>query len=68
MERQVRDAVAKGASLLHGGSRLTDDGLDGGCFFAPTVLADVTPDMQIYREETFGPVAPVIPFDTRRRR
>ncbi|MCK2169520.1 aldehyde dehydrogenase family protein, partial [Thalassospira xiamenensis] len=36
---------------------------DRGHFYAPTLLADVTPDMRIYREETFGPVAPVIPFD-----
>ena len=38
-------------------------GLRGGRFFAPTVLTDVTPDMVIYREETFGPIAPVIVFD-----
>jgi succinate-semialdehyde dehydrogenase/glutarate-semialdehyde dehydrogenase len=64
MERQVSDAVGKGAKLLTGGERLTADGLDAGCFFAPTLLADVTPDMQIYREETFGPIAPVILYDT----
>ena len=60
---QVTDAVSKGASLKQGGERLLDDGLDKGYFFAPTVLADVTEDMLIYREETFGPVAPVIVFD-----
>ena len=48
---------------MTGGERLTDDGLDAGYFNAPTLLADVTPDMLIYREETFGPVAPVIVFD-----
>ena len=63
MERQVADALDKGARLVTGGARLTDDGLDAGCFYAPTLLADVTPDMLIYREETFGPVAPVIVFD-----
>jgi len=36
----------------------------GGQFFEPTVLADVTPDMQICHEETFGPVAPVVKFET----
>ena len=41
----------------------TDGDLTDGNFYAPTVLTDVTPDMVIYREETFGPVAPVIPFD-----
>jgi succinate-semialdehyde dehydrogenase/glutarate-semialdehyde dehydrogenase len=64
MERQVADAVGKGAQLLTGGSRLTADGLDKGCFYAPTLLAGVTPDMDIYREETFGPIAPVIVYDT----
>jgi succinate-semialdehyde dehydrogenase/glutarate-semialdehyde dehydrogenase len=63
VDRQVADAVAKGAKLLCGGHRLMDDGLDRGHFYAPTVLGDVTPDMLIYREETFGPVAPIIPFD-----
>ncbi|ROO86560.1 succinate-semialdehyde dehydrogenase/glutarate-semialdehyde dehydrogenase [Actinocorallia herbida] len=60
---QVEDAVAKGARLLVGGHRLTEDGLDAGTFYAPTVLADVDETMRIYREETFGPVAAVIPFD-----
>ena len=60
---QVDDAVAKGAHLKHGGERLLDAGFEKGHFYAPTVLAEVTPDMLIYREETFGPVAPVIVFD-----
>jgi succinate-semialdehyde dehydrogenase/glutarate-semialdehyde dehydrogenase len=64
MERQVADAVDKGARVVTGGRRLTDDGLDRGCFYAPTLLADVTPDMLIYREETFGPLAPVVVYDT----
>ncbi|MEM7190930.1 MAG: NAD-dependent succinate-semialdehyde dehydrogenase [Pseudomonadota bacterium] len=59
---QVRDAVAKGADLVTGGSMLTDGPLQAGHFYAPTVLAGVTPDMQIYRQETFGPVAPVIRY------
>ena len=62
--RQVENARELGAALVCGGRRLTEDGLDKGYFYAPTLLADVTPAMQIYREETFGPVAPVIPFDT----
>lgn len=63
MERQVADARGKGASVLVGGRRLSGRGYDDGQFFAPTVLADVTPDMRIYREETFGPIAALIPFD-----
>ncbi len=56
-EEHVEDARAKGARVLAGGKKL------GGLFYAPTLLADVNEDMQIYHEETFGPVAPVIPFD-----
>jgi succinate-semialdehyde dehydrogenase / glutarate-semialdehyde dehydrogenase len=63
MERQVADARAKGATVEVGGERIVTDGLDAGHFFAPTLLTGVTPDMEIYREETFGPVAPVIVFD-----
>ncbi|MEQ8234354.1 MAG: aldehyde dehydrogenase family protein, partial [Gammaproteobacteria bacterium] len=48
---------------LTGGTRLTEGALAAGTFYAPTVLADVTPDMLIYREETFGPVAAVVPYD-----
>ena len=62
VERQVADAVDKGATLLCGGHRLMEGGLERGFFYAPTVLAGVTQDMQIYREETFGPVAPIISF------
>jgi succinate-semialdehyde dehydrogenase / glutarate-semialdehyde dehydrogenase len=63
MARHVGDAVGKGAQLLAGGERLAGDGYDGGAFFAPTVLSDITPEMLIYREETFGPIAAVTPFD-----
>ena len=41
----------------------TTGGLENGFFYAPTLLSNVTPDMLIYREETFGPVAPIICFD-----
>ena len=64
VDRQVQDAVALGARLHCGGQRLRDKDLNKGYFYAPTLLSNVNPDMQIYREETFGPVAPVIVFDT----
>ena len=64
MERQVADAVEKGATVLTGGERVRGEGVDGGWFYAPTVLDGVTPEMRIYREETFGPLAPVVVFDT----
>ncbi len=63
VDRQVRDALEKGARLVAGGHRLTGNGLEKGHFYAPTILAEVTPGMRIYREETFGPVAPVIAYD-----
>ena len=63
VDRQVHDAVDKGAKLLCGGHRMMERGLDRGHFYAPTVLAEVRPDMLIYREETFGPVAPIIALD-----
>jgi succinate-semialdehyde dehydrogenase / glutarate-semialdehyde dehydrogenase len=63
MDQHVSDALEKGASLVLGGERLTGEKYDAGTFFAPTVLTDVTPEMLIYREETFGPIAPVILFD-----
>jgi len=61
---QVRDAVERGARLLTGGERLVDGEYGRGSFYAPTVVADVTPTMLISREETFGPVAALAPFDT----
>ncbi len=64
VERQVANALDLGAALICGGRRLTEDNLDRGFFYAPTVLSDVSAEMQIYREETFGPVAAIIPFDT----
>ena len=60
---QVEDALAKGAEVPVGGHRLTEDGLGDGYFYAPTVITDVAPDMVVYREETFGPVAPVVVYD-----
>ena len=60
---QVDDARAKGAEVPVGGKRLVEAGLDRGHFYAPTVVTGVTEDMLIYREETFGPVAPIITYD-----
>jgi acyl-CoA reductase-like NAD-dependent aldehyde dehydrogenase len=61
VESQVEDAVGRGARVLVGGSRLEKVGSN---FYAPTVLADVTHQMRVMREETFGPVLPVMPFDS----
>ncbi len=58
VEEQIRDACDKGARLVVGGKRSGDTGF----FFEPTILLDVTSDMIIAREETFGPVAPLFVF------
>ena len=63
VEAQVDDAVARGAEALVGGHRLTGEDHTAGHFYAPTVLSRVDDSMNIYREETFGPVAPVISYD-----
>ena len=64
VDRQVKDALDSGAKLICGGRRLTENNLDKGCFYAPTILTDIKEEMLIYREETFGPVAAVIPFES----
>ncbi|AZG16488.1 NAD-dependent succinate-semialdehyde dehydrogenase [Cupriavidus pauculus] len=60
IERHVRDAVARGARVVVGGERLRT--ADGPHYYAPTVLVDATPAMELAHEETFGPVAPVFRF------
>ncbi len=56
----VNDALDKGAKAVIGGQASSL----GDCFFEPTVLANATPDMKVFREEIFGPVAPVFRFNT----
>jgi succinate-semialdehyde dehydrogenase/glutarate-semialdehyde dehydrogenase len=60
VESHIHDAQAKGAQILVGGKRH----VLGGRFFEPTILVDVTPQMAVAREETFGPVAPLFRFKT----
>ena len=61
VESHVEDAKARGARVLTGGARLPELGVN---FYAPTVLANMTHEMRIMREETFGPVLPIMPFDS----
>ncbi len=56
--RHVEDAIAKGATVVTGGMVLE------GLIFAPTVLGNVSSEMLLMQEETFGPVAPIVAFDT----
>ena len=58
VERMVADATDKGAKVLTGGHKHAL----GGRFYEPTVLANVTPDMAVIRDEIFGPVAPLVRF------
>lgn len=60
VEEHVRDAVSKGAKVVIGGKR----GDGNGHFYVPTVLTGIKADMLVLREETFGPVAPLMKFDT----
>ena len=55
----INDATSKGATVLLGGNRSAL----GPCFIEPTILADVTDDMRVFKEEIFGPIAPVFKFD-----
>jgi len=56
----IDDAVKQGAKVVVGGKRAAN----GDAFVEPTVLSDVTPQMRVFREEIFGPVAPLVRFDT----
>ena len=60
VEEHIADAVSKGGQIAYGGKRHAL----GGTFFQPTVITNVTTEMLVAREETFGPVAPIFRFDT----
>ncbi|RKT56116.1 aldehyde dehydrogenase family protein [Saccharothrix australiensis] len=64
VERQVADAVERGARVRVGGRRWSGPAELKGAFYEPTVLTEVGDDMLVTREETFGPVLPVYSFDT----
>jgi succinate-semialdehyde dehydrogenase/glutarate-semialdehyde dehydrogenase len=60
VDAMVKEAQEGGARILLGGTHLDL----GECFYPPTILTDVTPQMRLFKEEIFGPVAPIISFDT----
>jgi lactaldehyde dehydrogenase/glycolaldehyde dehydrogenase len=64
MVELVEQAKAEGATVLHGGNRLTTGEFEKGFWFEPTILTDVTQSMTIVHEEAFGPILPVIKFDS----
>jgi aldehyde dehydrogenase (NAD+) len=59
----IEKAKAEGATLFCGGSRITANGMENGCFVQPTVFINVTPEMSVAQEEIFGPVLAVMEFD-----
>jgi succinate-semialdehyde dehydrogenase/glutarate-semialdehyde dehydrogenase len=64
IDRNVRDAVSKGARVACGGRALASIEMGGPNYYAPTVLVNANATMESSREETFGPVVPVTSFDT----
>lgn len=58
----IASGIEQGARCLSGGTRVLEE--TGGCYVAPTIFDQVTPDMKIAREEIFGPVASILRFDT----
>jgi acyl-CoA reductase-like NAD-dependent aldehyde dehydrogenase len=61
LEAQIADATAKGATVHLGGKKRESA---SGLFFAPTVITGIQPQMKIWQEETFGPILPIVAFDT----
>eukprot|EP00485_Elphidium_margaritaceum_P005040 CAMPEP_0202692614 /NCGR_PEP_ID=MMETSP1385-20130828/6943_1 /ASSEMBLY_ACC=CAM_ASM_000861 /TAXON_ID=933848 /ORGANISM="Elphidium margaritaceum" /LENGTH=529 /DNA_ID=CAMNT_0049348177 /DNA_START=37 /DNA_END=1626 /DNA_ORIENTATION=- len=63
VQRHVDDAKRQGAEIICGGRETRVEGLAGDTFFEPTIVSKVTPDMQMYQEETFGPLSGIVSFD-----
>ena len=63
MRSYIEKGVAEGAKLVAGGAD-APDGLERGYYVQPTVFSDVTPEMTIAREEIFGPVLAIMPYDS----
>ncbi|KAL7077115.1 hypothetical protein ACQ4LE_003912 [Meloidogyne hapla] len=59
----IDGALKEGAKLLTGGEKINIQGLEGGFYLSPCILTDIRPDMRVYKEEIFGPVMLIIPFD-----
>jgi succinate-semialdehyde dehydrogenase/glutarate-semialdehyde dehydrogenase len=63
-EAMVEDIKRRGGTILCGGKRPSDPALASGYFYEPTVAADVTEEMMIFKEEPFAPILPVMAYDT----
>jgi len=64
VQAMIQDATEQGATVELGGKDTSNNGTETGSFFPPTIVRDVTPAMRLFKEEIFGPVAPIIPFDS----
>lgn len=64
LKDQVKDAVEKGAQIKIGGKQPENENLFAGNYYEPTVLTNIRPNMRVLTEEVFGPVLPVVPFET----
>lgn len=64
VEKRVAEAVEQGAKIIIGGNRPEHPPHPGGFYYSPTVITDVRPDMAILKNEVFGPVVPIMPFDS----
>ncbi|HBC45282.1 TPA: succinate-semialdehyde dehydrogenase (NADP(+)), partial [Candidatus Collierbacteria bacterium] len=64
LEEVIADAVSRRAKIVIGGKRLTGKEYAKGNYFEPTILTNITPDMRVMSEEVFGPVLPVVSFET----
>lgn len=64
IEAMVSRAIEQGARVVAGGKRDSVVGFPDGLYYRPTLITDVTPDMEIFQEEVFGPVAVIVPFET----
>ena len=61
---QFNDALKKGAKVEFGGKRLTDGKYKKGNYFMPTILTNIKPNMKVLTEEVFGPILPIVAFNT----
>ncbi len=64
LEQLIEDSIQQGATVSMGGERLKGDGFEKGYWFGPTILENVKQEMKIVHEELFGPVLPVLKFNT----
>ncbi len=63
VQHHIKQAVEEGAQLLYGGEHVIVEALEGGYYLSPCVLTNTNEEMTIYREEVFGAVLLIIPFD-----